>query len=327
MTPFLLAALITFSVHDGQTLHNAVVAANERCTGAEPCLITVDLPAEAGPRTITTPRPLPTITACDLTIFSPRRPQGLSDVRHIITGTGFHFRPACENTHITFEGFAPAYTDSDVVTISGLTRATYTLERLQISGAHRGIYVDAPNADVTIRETSVANTGRSAITFWSASKTLLDNVQTGATRASGVFAGPFAGALTLRNTTLAHAEHFGLALAHGNATVTLENTRIFANRAGDIDRGLDGPTDVRPRIVSVSGNSVTVDPGGAGVVEVWTSDGLTMFATAHLEHFVGRATSAGEPVTITGEIRGRFVSAVRVETERVSEPAPAVSRP
>lgn len=327
----LSVALLTFPIHDGQSLHDAVVCANQQCTGAESCLIVMDLPAEVGPRTITTPGPLPTITACDLTIISPRRPAGLDDVKHIITGTGFHFRPACENARITFNGFALVHSDSDVLTIGGPAHATYTLERLQISGAHRGIYVDAPNADVTIRETSISNTGRSAITVWSASKTFIDNVQTGVTRASGVFAGPFAGALTIYNSTLAHAEHFGLAIASGNAIVKLGTTRIFDNRAGDIDHGLDGPTDATtPVIVAVRPNEVVVDPRGfAGMIEVWSSDGLTMFGSAHLEHFVGRAETAGDFVTIpvTGAITGRYVSAIRLDGTRVTEVSPAFSRP
>lgn len=287
------------TINSAPSLYEAVEWANATCTDDIPCLIYFDIHVESGPQTLSFTTPLPPITACDLTIFSPRRPPDLSDLRHTVTGTGLVVMPQCEKPRFTMFGF-------DLSTYRDI-----------------GVYVNAPRSAITIQNVSISNMNRSAITLWSAGSSVLDNVEARGNRASGVFVGPSGGAVTLRNSTLRDSAHFGLALAHGNASVTLENTRIFGNRAGDIDRGLDGPTDRAPVILSKTANSVTVDPRGAGSIEVWTSDALTMFGTAGLEHFVGRTTTNGEPVTITGELRGKFAGAIRVEEGRVTEVSPA----
>ena len=316
MNPLLLAAALltltpnadpaprVFSLGSGgYSFARAVQEANEQCTDDIPCLILFDINPESGQLRFF-PGPLPSITACNITIFSPRRPPDLSDLKHIIDGTALHFQPAWENARITIDGLALTSADT------------------------RGIYVEAPGAEVTIRRMEISNTGRSAITIWNAARTLIEDVDTRTTRASGIFAGPFAGALTVRNSTLSRSEHFGIALANPRTTLTLENTRIFDNKSGDIDWGLDGPTDRTPVILAKTANSITIDPRGAGVVEVWASDHLTIFGNAGLESFVGRAETNGEPVTISldAESRGKWLSAIRAEPLRVSEVSAAVGR-
>jgi hypothetical protein len=292
-----------FALASGLSFGDAVVAANQQCTDDVPCIIDFTFNPETGQLRFT-PGTLPIITACNITLFSPRRPPDLSDLKHIIEGTALHFQPACENAHVTVSG-------------------------LQLTSANtRGIYVDAPGAEVRIERMEIANTGRSAITIWNAANTVIDTVDARQSRASAVFAGPNAGAIVIRNSTLTNHAHFGVALANDATKLTLENTRIFGNTAGDVDWGLDGPTDRVPVILAKTANSITVDPRGAGVVEVWASDSLTMFGNAGLEFFVGRAETHGEAVTISlaNEARGKWLSAIRVEAGRVSDVSGGVGR-
>jgi hypothetical protein len=329
------------------SLRAALEEANALCDGAVPCDIAFFDHPEILPKAIFLRSPLPAITACALTISSARRPPDLPDFTWGITGgelaagEGLVFRPRCEGTTIGIDGFAVSGFPGDGIAILGPAHATYTFSRLSVSGHSRGIAVEAPNAQLTVRHSTFGNTGRSAITLWSAQRTAIENVRIGVTEvgstlpvgASGIFVGPTGGDLTVRDSLLASARDFGIALARGNATVTLSNAFMTANRAGDIDWGLDGPTpnvadDAIPdtsRILSATYDDarnvtrIAIDPQGTtGRIEAWAARSLTLFLNAHLEQFVGVADANGI-VEFAGDLRGRYVSALRVEEGRVSE--------
>jgi hypothetical protein len=327
-----------------RSLRAAIEEANAVCTGDLPCVISFFVHGEIIPNPITLRSPLPVITACSFTLFSARRAPDIRDTpwgvegSTLAAGEGLVFRPRCEDTSIAVDGFNIAGLPGDGIAILGPTRATYTLSRLQISGRSRGIAVDAPNATVTVKNSTIGNTSRSAITLWSARGTLVENVRIGVTEfgqrlpvgASGIFVGPAGGDLTVRNSLLASARDFGIALARGNATVVLENALITNNAAADIDWGLDGPSfdagvPATPRVFSATYDGtrnitrVITEP----LVQVWASTGLTLFSSAHLERFVGTADALGT-VVFAGDLRGRYVSALRVERQRVSEVGGAV---
>jgi len=333
-----------WTIGDGSntTLAGAIEQANELCDDvAIPCSIHFWFHPELLPQQLTLRAPLPVITACNLNIVAPPRPTGFlpphswSIVGSEIEGEGLVFRPRCDGARIGVEGVAFSGFRGDAIALLGGTTITASFTRLAISGRSRGIAVDAPNAEVHITDTTISGTGRAAVTLWSARNSVLSNVVLRDSGASGLFVGPNGGTVLVRNSESSGHRHFGLAVARGNNALALENTRSFGNLAMDLDHGLDGPTDAAPLILSAAHDParnvtrVTVDPRGSGRIELWSSDGLTIFTTAHMEHFSGGAEVPPIPAPITielpGTLRGRFLSAVRVDASRVSEPGPAVS--
>lgn len=333
-----------WTIGDGSntTLAGAIEQANELCDDVElPCSIHFWFHPELLPQQVTLRAPLPVVTACNLSIFAPPRPTGFfppqswSIVGSEIQGEGLVFRPRCEGARIGVEGVAVSGFRGDAIVVLGGANATASFTRLAISGRSRGIAVDAPNTEVRITDTTISGTGRAAVTLWSARNSVLSNVVLRGSGASGLFVGPNGGTVLVRNSESSGHRHFGLAVARGNNSLALENTRSFGNLAMDLDHGLDGPTDLAPLILSATYDAarnvtrVTVDPRGSGRIELWSSDGLTIFTTAHMEHFSGGAEIPSNPSPVTIEVpaplRGRFLSAVRVEGQRVSEPGPATA--
>lgn len=324
------------------TLRAAIEEANAVCDGTLPCLITFFDHPEILPKTLFPSSPLPVITACSLTLRSMERAPpdftwGING-SDLASGEGLVFNPRCEGTRIVIDGFYIAGFPGDGIAIIGPTRATYDFRRLGVNGRSRGIAVDAPNAELTVSHSTIGATSRSAITVWAAQRTTIANVRIGVSEhgstlpvgASGVFVGPTGGDLTVRNSILANARDFGIALARGNATVSLEGAILTANPAGDIDWGLDGPSfdanlPVTPRVDSATYDAtrnVTRIRTDAHV-QVWSSTTLTRFLNAHLEQFVGLTDATGV-VESAGDLRGRYVSALRVDGRRVSEVSFAV---
>jgi Right handed beta helix region len=329
------------------TLRAAIAEANAICDGDLPCGITFFDHPEIIPKTIFLRSPLPVITACDLTIYSAKRPPDLSDVTwgingfDVAAGEGLVFRPSCEDSHTRIDGFTVTSFPGDGIAVLGPLRGTYDFTRLGVSGRSRGIAVDAPRADVRITRSTIGNTARSAITLWSANSAIVENVRVGVSAqgarlpvgASGIFVGPTGGNLTVRSSILASARHFGIALARGNANVTLDSAILTNNLAGDIDWGLDGPTPNdpadsipdTPRLYSATYDAarnvtrIVSDPS----VQLWASGGLSIFSTGHLEQFLGAVDGTGV-LEVPGDLRGRYVSALRVERRRVSEVSFAV---
>ncbi|HYR28618.1 MAG TPA: right-handed parallel beta-helix repeat-containing protein [Thermoanaerobaculia bacterium] len=327
-----------FAIQTAADLRNAIEASNANCQADIPCGLIVDINAEAGPQTFSISQPL-VVTACQFSLFSPRRPPDLSDLKHTISGAGFVFEPSCDDARININGLNLS-TPGDAIVIRGGARATYGITRMSIStpGA-RGIYIEAPNADVAIRDGFIAS-GRSGVTAWAARSTTIETTEIGPTRASGVFVGPNGGSLTVRNSVIHDNPHFGIALAPGNAAIALENAQIRDNTSMDIDWGLDGPSATAnvpptPRVTSVTYDAarnvtrIVIDPQGAGsgTIEAWASDGVTTFGTAHLVTFAGRAAIDGEAsvaIEYAGTLGSSFVSAIRVEGGRISEPSVGV---
>ena len=335
-----------FSAHTGAQLHDAIAQANANCQDDVPCSIVVNIPTEAGVLHLPVTQPLPVVTACRFSILAPRRPPDLSDLKHTFSGAGLttaapalELRPSCDGAEISIDGFHLSGFRGDAIAITGTARGTFDINRTGLFTGGRGVSIDNPNADVTITDTTIA-TGRSGVTAWAAKSTTIASSEIGPTRASGVFIGPNGGSVTLRDSLVRDNDHFGIALTPGNATLALENTRVDNNTALDIDWGLDGPGSLAnvpptPRVTSVTYDAasnvttVVVDARGAGsgTIEVWSSDSVTIFGTAHLEQFHGRA-AVGDSVRIEvpGDLGARFVGAIRVENGRVSEPSFAVRR-
>ena len=337
----------TYLAHTGAELYDAIVQSNANCQGDVPCGVIINIPTEVGVLVIGIgSKPLPVVTACRFSIFAPRRPPDLSDLKHTFTGSGHTFvtpalelRPSCDNAQISINGFHLSDFRGDAIAITGNARGTFHVTRMGLFTGGRGVYVDNPNADVTITDTRIA-TGRSGVAIWSAANTTIVNSEIGPTHASGIFTGPSTGPLSIRNSVVQDNDHFGIALT-GPTPIALENTRVDNNTAMDIDWGLNGPgafaaVPPTPRVTSVTYDAarnvttVVVDPNGPGngTIEVWSSDSVTMFGTGHLERFHGRAPIADTVrIEVTGDLGPRFVSAIRVEGGRVSEPAFAVRRP
>jgi len=328
-----------FSIQTAADLVDAIAESNANCVADIPCSLVIDIPTEAGPQMLHITQPL-IVTACRFSLFSPRRPPDLSDLKHTISGAGFVFEPACDGAQISINGLNLS-TSGDGIVIRGNARATYDITRMTIGAAGaRGIYVDAPNADIAIRDGGIAS-GRSGVTAWAARSTTIETTEVGPTRASGVFVGPNGGSLTVRNSVIRDNDHFGIALAPGNATVALENAQIRDNTSMDLDWGLDGPSAnavPTPRVTSVAYDAarnvtrVVIDPQGAGsgTIEAWASDGITIFGTANLETFVGHAAIDGAGSVVieyAGDLGAQRVSAIRVEGGRISEPSAGVRRP
>lgn len=342
--------LITSDADSGPgSLRAAIEEANVLCnTPQTACSITFFDHPESLPKTINIVTPLPPITACNLLIRSQERPPDLPQFTwgissNNVDGEGLLLIPRCEGSRIDIDGFGTSGFRRDAIAIPAPVQARYVLNRLNLSSQSRGLAVDSSRADVTVSNSTIGNTGRSAVTVWSAATTALENVGIGLAgnfaapvRASGVFLGPNAGEVLIRNCRIAHSAHFGLALARGDAVIRLENTRIF-NNAMAIDWGLDGPTpnvpdDVpdTPRVTAAIYDAarnvtvVTIDPqGGAPArLELWASARVTNLATAELDRFAGGAeVTDGSAVTIEvpGDLRGLYVSALRVELTRLSE--------
>lgn len=318
------------------SLREAIEEANRFCTESDiPCSIGFYYHPEMLPQVIALRTPLPPITACNLAIVAPQPPPGFPQQSWTISGRGVDgegllFAPRCDGSHITVEGVAVTGFGRDAIAAVGPARAIVDVRRVAASGESRGIAVDAPNADVSVSDSIVSGTGRSAVTLWAARTSVLSNVVLRNSGASGLFLGPNAGSVLVRHSGISGHRHFGIA-AHN--LFALENTTIFNNVVMDIDHGLDGPTDVAPLIRSATYDParnvtiIAVEPRGSGRIEVWASPRLTMFATAHLQEPVGGADAAHGVVTIEvpRDLRGRFVSALRVEGMRVSEPGPAAA--
>lgn len=256
----------------------------------------------------------------------------------LTAGEGLLFRPQCDGSRIAVDGLNVAGFPGDDIAVLGPARAFYTFTRLGISGRSRGIAVDAGSSDLAITHSTIGNTSRSAIALWSARRTVVANVRIGVTDrgaalpvgASGIFVGPAGGHVEVRDSLLSNARDFGLALARGNASIALGGVFMAANKAGDIDWGLDGPSsdpDVPPPppIFSASYDTmrdvtrIVTEPG----VVVWSSTTLTLFLNAHLERFAGVAGADGV-VETAGDLRGRYVSGYRRDGRRVSEVSPAL---
>lgn len=349
--------LVTSDADAGpNTLRAAIEEANALCTSPQTsCVIDFFVHPEALPRRIEVRSALPPLLACNLLVRSVRRPPDLSDMPWTLAGNnvdaeGLVLLPRCEGSRIEIDGLAINSFGRDAIAIPAPVEARYVLNRLQIHNiGSRGIAVDSTRADVAIDNSSIGGTRRSGMTIWAAKKTELQNVSIGTPGlelfdigASGLFLGPNAGEVLVRRSEIARARHFGLALAQGNAIIRLENTRIHHN-AMAIDWGLDGPSPNgfgdnipdTPRILSATfdqttGNTrVVIDPQGAAParIELWASHELTNTGTSSLDQFVGGAdVTDGGPVTIEShvELRGLFLSAMRVELTRVSELTAAV---
>lgn len=352
--------LITSDADAGPgSFRSALEEANALCTAPQTsCSITFFDHPEALPKNIGILTALPPITACNLAIRSQQRPPDLPDFTWGISSNGIDAEglvlvPRCEGSRIEIDGFSIGGFRRDAIAIPAPVEARYVFNRLDLSGHSRGLAVDSSRATVRLSRSTIGNTGRSAVTIWSAAFTEIENVGIGIGRAdtfarpigaSGLFLGAQAGDVLVRNTRIARSAHFGLALARGNAIIRLENSRIF-NNAMAIDWGLDGPTpnafdDVpdTPRVLDAVYDAarnvtrITVDPAGGNRersrIEVWASPRVTNTGTAELDQFVGGAdVTADSPIAIevNGDLRGRHLSALRVELTRISELSPAVT--
>ena len=324
------------------SLRTALDEANTLCGAPEvACSITFFDHPELIPQTIELRTALPVVTACNLTIRSQVRAAGLPDATWgirpafaIELAEGLVLRPRCEASRITVDGLSVQSFNGDAVAVLGAAQATYTFNRLNLSGQSRGLAVDAPKAAVALSNSTIGHTSRSSVTLWSAANSALTNVRLRNSGASGIFVGPNGGALTVRNSLIHDHAQFGIAVARGNGSFVLDNTRIYNTAVMDIDYGLDGPTDTAPLVTSAIYNEarnltiITVDPrhNGPARIEVWASLTLTMFGTAHLDRFITSLdTNTGSvEIEAPGDLSRRFISALRVDGTRVSEVGGAV---
>ena len=358
-----LGALLLFSlplfgqswaVGDGTlSLPTAIQRANATCTDVDtPCTITFYFHPELLQQELRLTEALPVITACNLTIHAPPRPTGFFPAQSwAILGAasnraGFIVSPQCDGSKFVMEGLWLSGFAHDAIVVVGPRETKVEVVRSFIIGGSRGIAVHAPAADVSVVNTTIINTSRSAITLWSSAHAFIDGVRLRNSGASGVFLGPERnGDVIINGSEISGHRHFGVALARTNVNIAIETTVILNNTAGDIDWGLDGPDrnepadDVpdTPRVVSAAYDAarnvtrIEVEPGGSqrSRLEVWASPRLTMFGHAHLQTFVTATfteSTSTAVLEVPGDLRDQYVSALRKEEasgdrvrERVSE--------
>jgi hypothetical protein len=331
----------SWQVGDGTlSLPAAIQRANATCTDVDtPCTIRFFFHPELLQQQLFLTEALPVITACNLTIEAPPRPsnffprQSWAILGEASNRAGLIVSPQCEGSKFVLDGIWLSGFAHDAIVVAGPRAMKVEVVRSFIIGGSRGIAVHAPAADVSVVNTTITNTNRSAITLWSSAHAFLDDVRLRTSGASGVFVGPEPnGDVIISGSEISGHRHFGVALARTTVNIAIETSVILNNTAGDIDWGLDGPDRKEPadnvpdtpRIVSATYDAarnvtrIEVEPGGPqrSRLEVWASPRLTMFGHAHLQTFVTATFTESTNTAVLevpGDLRGQYVSALRKE--------------
>lgn len=346
------------------SLRAGIEDVNASCDRTMPCLILFDFMTETAIESVFVTTPLPLITACDLTIDRVPWPPDLPQRPFSIIGSGFasgsglRLQPACADSSFLLRRVAVTGFGGDGVLIGGELPASYRFEDAALIGnGSRGLAIDSPNARTLIGGTEIRNNQRSGVFVWRGSQTVIEESTIDHNHASGVFAGPLGGALGIVQSSITFHPHFGVALSPGSKA-SISNSIVSGNYVLDIDWKLDGPTPNdadetdgipnTPRIESATYDAaanvtrIAIDYHSVAHEEsryeadVYASDGLTLFGTAHLEQLVARtplyhATADGEHVDVhvvvevPGDLRGKYLSAL--VTISTGSPLPESSSP
>ena len=326
------------------SLRAAIEETNQLC-GTRDVLCHIDFSFGEGIPALVEPlTALPALTACHVVMGEPNGPRAVISGRHVPAGDGLELRAPCETASLQMFGITIRDFPRDAIAMTTTRLLALTNVELLSNGA-RGVSATVPEAFVWLNDVVIGANGRSALALFDKGGAQIRNTWIGIGRdgselgngASGIYAAPRSSRIDIRDTIIANNSHFGLALGDGARPFIHWPTVTITRNILDVDWQLDGPTLNRedddipntPRVLNARYDAATdstrvtfaIDepPQHTMDIQLWTSDRVTIFGTAHLDKLAGvKRITAGTPtsqpftIEIRGDLRGLHVSAVQI---------------
>lgn len=317
-----------FGVTNGEdagpgSLRQALLDANAACAELHfnnPCRIRFDLGL---PATIYVRTPLPSITAGHLILDG----RGQVTVDGILLDRPANGLTVSELARVILRGLTIQRFPENGIESSSMQLVHIESSTIAHNGS-RGVTV--LRGQTTITGSVICDNARSGVFLHSAGGVAIYDTRIEDNRASGVFAGPAASVL-LRDNVITGNAHFGVATVPTNQDVDISRrNRIAGNLLGQVDIGLDGPSQfpmpsssgqfqqpnapvLRSAVYDPATNTTTITGRleRASLRHPYLTAEVSFYGAGEMDHYLGGIRVAQPDFTyaVRGDLRGRLITA------------------